>query len=93
MVIKKNIFEKNGKHHKDLTPEDSRNILSRVLYSPDLYGNNQKETRPYNWILVNLGEGGKHKAVILEVSNNKEHIEIVNWHYLDEKTLNRKKSR
>ena len=91
VVIKKNIFEKNGKHHKDLTPEDSRNILSRVLYSPDLYGNNQKETRPYNWILVNLGEGGKHKAVILEVSNNKEHIEIVNWHYLDEKTLNRKK--
>ncbi len=91
VVIKKNIFEKNGKHHKDLTPEDSRNILSRVLYSPDLYGNNQKETRPYNWILVNLGEGGKHKAVILEVSNNKEHVEIVNWHYLDEKTLNRKK--
>ena len=91
VVIKKNIFEKNGKHHKDLTPEDSRNILSRVLYSPDLYGNNQKETRPYNWILVNLGEGGKHKAVILEVSNNKEHVEIVNWHYLDDSALEQKK--
>lgn len=40
VVIKKNIFGKNKKHHKDLTPEQSRQILKEALYSPNLYGRN-----------------------------------------------------
>lgn len=38
VVIKKNIFEKNAKHHKDLSPAQSREILTDALYSPHLYG-------------------------------------------------------
>ena len=89
VIIKKNVFEKNKSSHKDLTTDDSRKILSHVLYNPNLYGQNQKTTRPYNWILVHLAN--KNKAVVVEVNDNKDNIEIVNWHYLTDKTLEQKK--
>ncbi|MGN1375705.1 MAG: hypothetical protein ACI4V5_04035, partial [Prevotella sp.] len=89
VIIKKNIFEKNKISHKDLSAEDSKMILSDVLYNPNLYGQNQKATRPYNWILVHLAD--KNEAVIVEVNNNKDNIEIVNWHYLNGEALERKK--
>ena len=88
VVIKKNIFEKNNKSHKDLSPQQSREILSEALYSPNLYEQNQKTTRPYNWILVH--NAAKHSSVILEVAHSKDNIEIVNWHYLDDATLKQK---
>ena len=88
-IIKKNIFEKNRNSHKDLTAEDGRRILNDVLYNPDLYGQNQKVRRPYNWILVHLAD--KNSSVILEVNPTKESLEIVNWHYLSNETLERKK--
>ena len=88
VVIKKNIFEKNKKSHKDLTPEQGREILTEALYHPNLYGQNQKTNRPYNWILIHNAE--KHSSVILEVSHNKDNVEIVNWHYLDDVTLRQK---
>lgn len=88
VVIKKNIFEKNRKSHKDLSPEQSRGILSDALYTPNMYGQNQKTKRPYNWILIHNAE--KHSSVILEVSHLKDNIEIVNWHYLDDATLKQK---
>ena len=89
VVIKKNIFEKNKKSHKDLTPEQSREILQDALYHPNLYGQNQKTNRPYNWILIHNAE--KHSSTILEVNHNKDNVEVVNWHYLDDVTLERKK--
>ena len=88
VVIKKNIFEKNGKSHKDLSASQSREILTEALYHPNLYGQNQKTSRPYNWILIHNAE--KHSSVILEVSHNKDNVEIVNWHYLDDVTLKQK---
>ena len=88
VVIKKNIFEKNKKRHKDLNPSQGRDILSSALYRPDLYGQNQKATRPYNWILIHNAK--KHSSVILEVNHNKDNVEIVNWHYLDDVTLEQK---
>ena len=88
VIIKKNIFEKNKKRHGDLSPEQSRNILLNALYSPHLYGNNQKASRPYNWILIHNAK--KHSSVVLEVNHNKDNVEIVNWHYLDDETLKQK---
>ena len=89
MVIKKNIFEKNKRGHKDLTPQQSRQILHDALFETDLYGQNQKTSRPYNWILIHNAD--KHSSVIVEVNHNKDNTEIVNWHYLDDVTLERKK--
>ncbi len=89
IVIKKNVFEKNNKNHKDLTSGESRRILSNVFFSPNLYGQNQKATRPYNWILIHLAD--KNESVIVEVNENKDNVEVVNWHYLDSKALEQKK--
>ena len=90
VVIKKNIFEKNRKSHGDLTPKMSREILAGALYNPNLYGQNQKATRPYNWILVQQKDD-KHPSVIIEVAQRKGQIEIVGWHYLRDTTLQQKK--
>jgi hypothetical protein len=70
VVIKKNIFERNSKRHGDLTPEQSRGIIQSALYTPNLYGQNQKSKRPYNWVVINTkDEHGRNRLVLLEVNN------------------------
>ena len=86
VVVKKNIFERNAKHHPDISANKSREILQSALYTPDLYGQNQKAKRPYNWVVINTkDEKGKNRVVLLEVNHGKDNIEVVHWHYLDEK--------
>ena len=88
VVIKKNIFERNYMRHKDVTPELSKKIFKSALYNPDLYGQNQKKTRPYNWVLINTkDEKGNNRTVLLEVNPNKHNVEIVHWHFIDERGL------
>ncbi|WP_308007892.1 DNA cytosine methyltransferase [uncultured Prevotella sp.] len=88
VVIKKNIFERNYMRHKDVTPELSKKIFKSALYNPDLYGQNQKKTRPYNWVLINTkDEKGNNRTVLLEVNPNKDNVEIVHWHFIDERGL------
>ncbi len=88
VVIKKNIFERNYMRHKDVTPELSKTIFKSALYNPDLYGQNQKKTRPYNWVLINTkDEKGNNRTVLLEVNPNKDNVEIVHWHFVNDKNL------
>ena len=88
VIIKKNIFERNYMRHKDVTPELSKKIFKSALYNPDLYGQNQKKTRPYNWVLINTkDEKGNNRTVLLEVNPNKDNVEIVHWHFIDERGL------
>lgn len=88
VVIKKNIFERNYMRHKDVTPELSKVIFKSALYNPDLYGQNQKKTRPYNWVLINTkDENGNNRIILLEVNPNKDNVEIVHWHFIDERGL------
>lgn len=88
VVIKKNIFERNYMRHKDVTPELSKVIFKSALYNPDLYGQNQKKTRPYNWVLINTkDEKGNNRTVLLEVNPNKDNVEIVHWHFVNDKNL------
>ena len=89
VVIKKNIFKKNKKSHKDVTASQSRQILTEALYNTNMYGKNQKNTRPYNWILIHNAR--KHSSVILEVNHTKDNLEVVNWHFLSDDTLEQKK--
>lgn len=89
VIIKKNIFDKNHGRHKDLSAQEGREILQQALYTPNLYGQNQKITRPNNWILIHVAE--TNSAVIVEVSDSKTAVEIVNWHYLRADSLEQKK--
>lgn len=88
VIIKKNIFERNYRRHKDVTPELSKKIFKSALYNPNLYGQNQKKTRPYNWVLINTkDEKGNNRTVLLEVNPNKDNVEIVHWHFVNDKNL------
>lgn len=88
VIIKKNIFERNYNRHKDVTPELSKTIFKSALYNPDLYGQNQREKRPYNWVLINTkDEKGNNRTVLLEVNPNKDNVEIVHWHFVNDKNL------
>ena len=88
VIIKKNIFERNKNAHSDLTAKQSREILKTALYSADLYAKNQKSKRPFNWVIIKTKDhDGKNKLVLLEVNDNKDNVEIVHWHYLDDRGL------
>ena len=88
VIIKKNIFERNKIAHSDLTPEQSREILTAALYTPDLYGQNQKTKRAYNWVVISTKSAdGNNRLVLLEINENKDNVEIVHWHYLRDEAL------
>lgn len=92
VVIKKNIFERNAVSHSDLTPEQSRQILKSALYSPKLYGQNQKRRKPYNWVVISVqDESAPNKLVLLEINEGKDNVEIVHWHYIDQRGLEKLK--
>ena len=58
------------------------------MYTPDLYGQNQKAKRPYNWVVINTKDKeGKKRLVLLELSPEKENAEIVHWYYLRDESL------
>lgn len=93
VIIKKNILERNSIIHADLTPEQSKDILKSALYSPTLYGQNQKKKRPYNWVVINTKDkDGRNRLVLLEINNTKDNIEIVHWHYINERGLEKIKN-
>ena len=88
VIIKKNIFERNAERHKDLSTSQSRGILFSALYNTDLYGQNQKAKRPYNWVVINTkDEKGHNRIVLLEINPSKNAVEIVHWHYVNDKNL------
>lgn len=88
VIIKRNIFSRNAIAHSDLTPSQSRDILRSALYNATLYGQNRKMVRPYNWVVINTtDENGDNRLVLLEVSNTKDNVEVVHWHYIDNKAL------
>ncbi len=85
VVIKKNIFEKNIKAHPDLSPEQSRDILTKALYSPNLVGQTQPITRPHYWVAIRTAD--KNSIVVLEINRNKDNTEIVGWRFATEEKL------
>ena len=88
VVIKKNILKRNTEHHPDVSPSQSREILKAALYAPDLYGQNQRASRPYNWMLISVkGEDGRNKLVLLEANHNKDFDEIVHWHFVEDRAI------
>lgn len=86
IIIKKNIFEKNGRAHA-FTPQSSRDILEKALYTPDIVGQSQPNTKKNHWVAIKVDD--KSPIVILEVNNNKDNVEIVGWYTLDKRNLDR----
>ena len=85
VVIKKNVFEKNGNTHVELEPEDSRDILRSALYNPNLVGSTQPIRRPDYKVAIRNGE--QNAVVVLDVYQEKDFVEIVGWRMVNEKGL------
>ena len=90
VLLKRGVFAKNNITHGErsngnMTAQESKELLNRALYSASLAIKNQPETRPYNWVVVRLAN--KNDAVVLEVNNTKEYLEIVGWEYRSDKKL------
>lgn len=85
IVIKKNVFEKNGNTHVELEPEDSRNILRSALYNPNLVGSTQPIRRPDYKVAIRTGE--QNAVVVLDVYQEKDFVEIVGWRIVNERGL------
>ena len=85
VVIKKNVFAKNGETHVELEPEDSRDILRSALYNPNIVGSTQPVKRPDYKVAIRTGE--KNAVVVLDVYREKDYVEIVGWRMVNEKGL------
>ena len=86
VVIKKNIFEKNQKHH-DFPTKESRTIISSALYNPNLVGQTQPTKKPNHFVAIKYDE--KSPIIVLEVNENKDNVEVVGWYTLDQRNLDR----
>ncbi|MDR1089939.1 MAG: hypothetical protein LBL79_02595 [Prevotella sp.] len=89
VVIKKTILEKNSEAHLELSPQDSRDILTNALYNPDLVGQSQPQKRNHYWLTIKTGE--KNATVVIDVYPKKDAIEIVGWRYINEKGIDKLK--
>jgi hypothetical protein len=85
VMIKKSIFEKNKSHHAELTPDDSRNILTNALYNPNLIGQSQPRTRPYYWLTVKTGI--LNSTIVIDIFPTKDMVEVVGWRYIEDRGL------
>ncbi len=85
VIIKKNVFEKNGSTHVELEPSDSREILQSALYNTNIVGTTQPIKRPDYKVAIRTGE--KNAVVVLDVFQGKEYVEIIGWRKVNEKGL------
>ena len=84
-LLKRGVFAKNAIRHPDLSPEDSRTIIGKALYSPDKYGRNRPITKPNYWVAIKNSTNSS--IVVIEVSETKNYVEIVGWRYANERNL------
>ena len=87
LVLKKNIIEKNKNNHKDIPLDKYNEILSKGIYKADLMFKNKPIDEYFNF--VHYGDN-KHEHVLIELSENKDNFEIVNFHWLNDKSLEEK---
>lgn len=88
VVLKKNIIEKNKQSHPEISTEEYNNILSNGLYNPDvILKTNPKKPHYYNFI---YRDKVTNNQVLIELNENKDNFEVVNFYNLSDKSLARK---
>ncbi|MGN0860619.1 MAG: hypothetical protein ACI4P3_01825, partial [Candidatus Spyradosoma sp.] len=83
ILIKKNVFEKNLREHPDTNASDGKKILAAALYAPDFALKDKPKLKPNYWVLVKVD--GKSAIVVIDTDPKKDRIEVVGWHWSDEK--------
>lgn len=89
ILLKKNIIEKNKLNHPDITEEEAIRIIGNALYKPEtiLKANPNKPT--YHNFISRTDD--KHSdIVLLELSDEKENYEVINYHIINNPARDRK---
>ena len=89
VLLKKNIIEKNKVNHPDITDDMAREIIGNSLYKPEAILKANKDKPAYHNFITRLKDD-KNSIVLLELSDEKENYEIVNYHYLDDYGVRKK---
>ena len=89
VLLKKNIVEKNKLNHPDITDDMAREIIGNSLYKPEAVLKANKDKPAYHNFITRL-KNDKNSIVLLELSDEKDNYEIVNYHYLDDYGVRKK---
>ena len=92
VVIKKEVFEKNRKHHQELSSDDSRKVLNAALTEADLIINDKPSNKPNYWIIVNLNKD-ENAVINVDVDSVKSFIEVVGWRKVRDRSVEQIKNR
>ena len=90
VLLKKSITEKNKVNHPDITDDMAREIIGNSLYKPEAVLKANKDKPAYHNFITRL-KNDKNSIVLLELSDEKENYEIVNYHYISDDGVDRKK--
>ena len=90
VLLKKSITEKNKANHPDITDDMAREIIGNSLYKPEAVLKANKDKPAYHNFITRLKDD-KNSIVLLELSDEKENYEIVNYHYISDDGVDRKK--
>lgn len=98
VLLKKNIIDRNQIKHYDLSQEDGVAIIGKALYSPaEIFrGNRSKSYYTFVKPMRLSPKDGKtvdNGLVLLDVSETKDNFEIVHWHWIREKDLEKLKKK
>lgn len=89
VILKKNIIEKNKKHHPEIDLEEFKNIINNGLYNAERILQIEPNKKPnyYNFISE---RNGKNDNIVIELAENKENFEIVGCYKISNKGLKTK---
>ncbi|WP_157150282.1 hypothetical protein [Brachyspira sp. SAP_772] len=89
ILLKKNIIEKNKLNHPDITEEEARRIIGNALYKPETILKANPNKPAYHNFISRTDD--KHSdIVLLELSDEKENYEVINYHIINNPARDRK---
>ncbi len=89
VLLKKNIIKKNKLSHPDITEEMAKRIIGNALYKPEAILKANKEKTAYHNFITRTDD--EHSdIVLLELSEEKENYEVVNYHVVRNEDRERK---
>lgn len=84
LVLKKSIIEKNKQNHKEVKIEDYNKILCDGIYNADIILKTSENDDYFNFIHI---DESLNTQVLVELSENKNQYEVVNFYRLSKKSL------
>lgn len=84
LVLKKSIIEKNKQNHKEVSVKDYNKILYDGIYCADVILKTSENDDYFNFVHV---DEELNTQVLVELSENKNQYEVVNFYRLSKKSL------